>query len=465
MVVFLVIASVLGVFGWLVYQNMESNKQSDIVRKDLINLESIGYGLYKYGNETGKFPEGKGVEGLNVLLDNGYLTYHESEQMLISPLFTSGASGLNNSELNVDYAYVGAGIEKLDGNQASTTIIAFTKPYNANGTINVLYSNIIVESVKVSGKNCVEILYELNNTSPKQLEAAQAIDDRHLNGAELPKIKISDNLKQNTYTIKAPFLKYANLDGLAEGSADAQERQKTYAQDLPLELSLNKTHMTFRLIPAGEFNMSNDSEAGTPGYVFFANSFYMAKFEVTQAQWKQVMGQNNNPSYFKNSGNAVPVDSVTWGDCQRFIQALEDLEGLERGTLQLPLPKQWEYACRAGTTTKFYTGDGIADLDKAGWFEGVSASKTHQVGQLVPNAWGLYDMHGNVLEYCKKAYDKEQAGRGSSEAFNYSDIFFLSRGGSWSSSYKSCSADSKSFSHEDFKDANNGFRLVLLIRK
>ncbi|MDO4575234.1 MAG: formylglycine-generating enzyme family protein [Planctomycetia bacterium] len=162
----------------------------------------------------------------------------------------------------------------------------------------------------------------------------------------------------------------------------------------------------FRWCPAGCFMMgSPSSELGrdddeTQHRVTLTKGFWMLETEVTQAMWESVMG--DNPSYFK--GSNLPVEKVSWDDCQKFCQKLRS-QGLN---VQLPTEAQWEYACRAGTTTPFSFGSTL-NGDKANCdgnypygasTEGTYLKKTAPVGSYSPNAWGLYDMHGNVYEWC-----------------------------------------------------------------
>ncbi|MCG2661069.1 MAG: SUMF1/EgtB/PvdO family nonheme iron enzyme [Kiritimatiellae bacterium] len=174
-------------------------------------------------------------------------------------------------------------------------------------------------------------------------------------------------------------------------------------------------------IPSGEFMMGSPSSEMERGEnelqhkVVLTKGFWMGKYEVTQEQWQQVM--RNNPSRFK--GVDVPVNSVTWNDCQQFITKLNALISARNIYFALPTEAEWEYACRAGTTSRFYTGDSDSDLDRAGWYAGnsggithprtgwyagSSGGITHPVGRKQPNAWGLYDMHGNVREWCADWY-------------------------------------------------------------
>ena len=147
--------------------------------------------------------------------------------------------------------------------------------------------------------------------------------------------------------------------------------------------------------PESEDGGSNDE---TLHRVALTKGYWLGKYEVTQRQWESVMGEN--PSYFKGADR--PVDNVSWKDCQRFI-AKVDAEARRQfgGGARLPTEAEWEYACRAGTTGR-YGGNG--NLDDMGWYDGNSRSETHPVGQKRTNAWGFYDMHGNVCEWCSDWY-------------------------------------------------------------
>ncbi|MCH2209600.1 MAG: formylglycine-generating enzyme family protein [Lentisphaerales bacterium] len=226
--------------------------------------------------------------------------------------------------------------------------------------------------------------------------------------------------KQNSFSVGSNFklsdsievvseASFTSLEGLAEGSRKAQELQKKASKKFPLEINLKKTGIIFRLIPSGDFTMENpSSEDGSDDEDqqrdSIEESFYLGKFEVTQEQWQQVMG--NNPSHFKSSDSGLPVEQVSWVDCQEFIAKLEVLEGLPKGCLNLPTQAQWEYACRAGTK-----GDFAGDLDSVAWFKDNSDARTHRVGQKKANAWGFYEMHGNVWEWCLDWYSSDREKR------------------------------------------------------
>lgn len=178
------------------------------------------------------------------------------------------------------------------------------------------------------------------------------------------------------------------------GAANAQDSTIT-----------NSIGMKLVLIPAGSFMMGSDSnfeECGqneTPRHkIVISNSFYLGQYEVTQEQWVAVMGAN--PSKFKAKEN--PVEQISWDEAQLFISNLNKKEGTDR--YRLPTEAEWEYACRAGSETPYYFGDDKNSMVKYGWYDANSEAHSHPVGQLEPNAWGLYDMHGNVWEWCLDWY-------------------------------------------------------------
>ena len=183
----------------------------------------------------------------------------------------------------------------------------------------------------------------------------------------------------------------------------------------------------------------------------------LGKYEVTQRQWKAVMG--NNPSRFK--GDDRPVESISWNDVQAFIRTLNAQGG--EGTYRLPTEAEWEYAVRAGMTTAYSFGNDPEQLGKYAWYDSNSGRKTHPVGQLKPNAWGLYDMHGNVWEWVEDDWHKNYASahndgrawintpRGASRVI---------RGGSWNNDAQHCRAALRFNFAPDVRAYDLGFRLA-----
>ncbi len=232
---------------------------------------------------------------------------------------------------------------------------------------------------------------------------------------------------------------------------------------------VNSIGMKFMLIPAGSFMMGiPSSEQGRESderrhKVTLTKGFYMGVTEVTQSQWKAIMG--NNPSNFK--GDNLPVEQVSWNDCREFIRKLNRQEGGNK--YRLPTEAEWEYACRAGTTTPFFTG-GCISTDQAnyngnypmpGCSKGMYRKKTIEVASFSPNAWGLYDMHGNVWEWCEDWYEKNYpSGNVTDPAGPSSGSDRVLRGGSWSSFARYLRSADRSGLDPGGRCSNFGFRVV-----
>ncbi len=164
-----------------------------------------------------------------------------------------------------------------------------------------------------------------------------------------------------------------------------------------------QVEMKFRWIPSGKFMRGDERIANTKPVrgITISNGFWMAETECTQAQWRAVMKERPEPSKWK--GDNLPVEQVSALDADEFCVALGKLAGKP---MRLPTEAEWEYACRAGTTTEYYIGDGEDALKKVGWYVGNSGTKMHPVGQMDANKWGLRDMHGNVWEWCQDDWDE-----------------------------------------------------------
>ena len=217
--------------------------------------------------------------------------------------------------------------------------------------------------------------------------------------------------------------------------------------------------MDLVLIRPGSFKMGSEkSDDEKPVHeVTITKPFYIGKHEVTQEQWEAAM--DGNPSYFKGKTN--PVERVSWTDCQGFLKKLKPkLTGLSPG---LPTEAEWEYACRAGSTTAYCFGDNDKDLGDYAWYNPNSNNRTHPVGKKKPNAWGLYDMHGNLSEWCRDWYDKAYYAESPKEdpAGLATGSGRVLRGGSWRRDAAYC----RSASRYDYGPANqgdsSGFRVVL----
>ncbi len=211
-------------------------------------------------------------------------------------------------------------------------------------------------------------------------------------------------------------------------------------------------------VKGGTFTMGGTSEQGSdaesnekPTHSVTLSDYYIGKFEVTQKLWKAVMG--SNPSYFK--GDNLPVENVSWNDAQEFIRKLNQQTGQN---FRLPTEAEWEYAARGGNKSRGYKYSGSNSIDDVAWYTSNSGSKTHQVGTKSPNELGIYNMSGNVWEWCLDWYgnyssasqtDPMGPGSGSGRVF---------RGGSWGTN---CRVSDRNYSTPGRRGSGLGFRVVL----
>jgi formylglycine-generating enzyme required for sulfatase activity len=224
-------------------------------------------------------------------------------------------------------------------------------------------------------------------------------------------------------------------------------------------------------IPAGAFLMgSPNNEAGRedregPQHRVTLSTFWMSKFQITQAQWQAIMG--TNPSSFKGSLQ-LPVESVSWDEANTFCLKLSLKTGK---TYRLPSEAEWEYACRAGTTTPFYFGETITpelvnydgNYNYAAGPKGVYREKTTPVGSFPPNDFGLFDMHGNVWEWCADVWHDNYHGAptdGSVWETGGDHSYRLLRGGSWYAYAVWCRAAHRHVGTPDSRDDSIGLRVV-----
>lgn len=175
-------------------------------------------------------------------------------------------------------------------------------------------------------------------------------------------------------------------------------------------------------------------------------NYAIGKYEVTQGQWKAIMG--SNPSRFSGCGDDCPVESVSWDDAQDYIRRLNAKTGKQ---YRLPTEAEWEHACHAGSQQEYCGGD---DLDNVGWWDGNSGNQTHPVGQKRANAWGLYDMSGNVAEFTQSCW---QGACGKGEQLR------VTRGGQWCGFWRLARAAVRGKGFRSVREYYNGFRLARML--
>ena len=302
--------------------------------------------------------------------------------------------------------------------------------------------------------NCSKTILGLNNTSTYEF-AVTAID----------KVKGESGLSYNVQVTPAEQKESPSVK--SPPAVPMHQNLKAGLSEAPKEkLFTNKFGMEFVLIQPGTFTMglpSSDQKIA-PHQVTLTEGFHIQKAEITQGQWKRVMG--GNPSFFKECGNNCPVEQVSWIEVQQFINKLNSTEKTVK--YRLPTEAEWEYACRAGNPSPFAFGDCLTteEANYNGNFpfmkceKGIFRERTVSSEALSPNAWGLKGMHGNVWEWCQDWLGKYTSGPVTNPKGPPSGEFRVIRGGGWNSYAASCRSGNRSGIRPTEYFANLGFRLV-----
>ena len=324
---------------------------------------------------------------------------------------------------------------------AELKLTAAVKEANADGVID---PNEVVQLLQL-----VNAYLELNPRHEKIRSLFQQLIDRV--------DKTPSAYREHLASAKMP----ANVIEKFSSQVLAQLPPQVLSQLPPLVLAqlppmVNTIGMQLKLLPAGNFVMGDGSASHE---VTLTRPFYMGVTEVTQEHYQRVMGAN--PSKFKGAKN--PVETVNWDDAVSFCKKLSEMpkEKAAGREYRLPTEAEWEYACRAGSTTSYSFGDSAELIGEYAWFEENAGNETHPVGEKKPNGWGLYDMHGNVWEWCQDWYadyspdastDPHGPNRGTSR---------VDRGGSWGNDAADCRAAYRGSLGPTRRAARRGFRLAL----
>jgi len=254
------------------------------------------------------------------------------------------------------------------------------------------------------------------------------------------------------------------------GIPSKSQSNPSEVRDLPK--ITNSIGMKLALIPKGTFMMgSPESEEGrkqdeTEHEVTISNDYYLGVTEVTQGQYEKLMGTNS--SYFR--GNKIkgrssnhPVDGISWLDAVEFCKKLSELPEEKAGgrVYRLPTEAEWEYACRAGSKSAYSFGESSESLGDYAWFEDNSNGQTHPVGEKKANAWGLYDMQGNVWEWCSDCYDEYPKAAVSDPTGPKEGLQRVNRGGGWINVAANCRSALRSGPLPSFRFDFFGFRVAL----
>jgi formylglycine-generating enzyme required for sulfatase activity len=241
-----------------------------------------------------------------------------------------------------------------------------------------------------------------------------------------------------------------------ENKPDEQRPSKPSSEVIIQRLINNMVH-----VEGGTFTMGATSEQGSdafkdekPAHQVTLSSFSIGKYEVTQEEWQAVMG--GDPSSFK--GSKRPVESVSWNDCQEFIRKLNTMTGKR---FRLPTEAEWEYAARGGNKSIGYKYAGSDNLDRVAWYDKNSGSKTHDVGQKSPNELGVYDMSGNVWEWCADWYGSYSSNSQTNPSGPSSGSYRVYRGCSWGSNARYCWVSRRDNRSPGYSFNSLGLRLAL----
>lgn len=222
-----------------------------------------------------------------------------------------------------------------------------------------------------------------------------------------------------------------------------------------LSAELNKLINNMVYVSGGTFIMGGDESSDqTPTHSVTLSSYYICKYEVTQALWRAVMG--SNPSKFK--GDNLPVEQVSWNDCQTFINRLNNYTGRN---FRLPTEAEWEFAARGGNYSRHYKYSGSNYISDVAWYCDNSGNRTHPVGTKQANELGLYDMSGNVWEWCSDRYGSYSSYSQSNPTGATSGFGRVERGGNWCGLARYCCSSHRSYYAPGNSNRGLGLRLVL----
>ena len=275
-----------------------------------------------------------------------------------------------------------------------------------------------------------------------------------------------DEKKDGVLTVSKEFRKRPTKDFKVEKLlADGKELKNNMCTGLggeELEFEVGSCRFKMIRVEGGSFEMGATSEQGSdandwekPVHRVTLSGYYIGMCEVTQELWEAVMG--SNPSCFKGKNN--PVESVSYNDCQEFIKRLNSLTGKN---FRLPTEAEWEYAARGGNQSHHYKYSGSNNIDDVAWYTKNSDSETHRVGTKSPNELGIYDMSGNVWEWCSDRYGSYSSGSQTNPQGPASGTNRVLRGGSWFNFARYCRVSFRNNIAPSYRFNNNGLRLALV---
>ncbi len=354
------------------------------------------------------------------------------------------------------------GVDKLESNRTYVLTLVGNSQQQAlqSQTLTIRYSpsiaTVLVDNKMINGSNGVA-----QTTLPVGQHSYIVFCNGYESEEGMVKLKASapSNL-QITLTKEATATQQSNVSQPAVAQRHVVQAPVTNGDNISIPVK-DGISIDMVRVEAGTFTMGATPEMENPWdgekpthQVTLTNDYYIGKYEVTQALWQAVM--SNNPSYFK--GDNLPVEKVSWNDCQEFISKLNTITGK---TFRLPTEAEWEYAARGGKKSKGYQYSGSNNLSDVAWYEDNSGNKTHAVGSKQANELGIYDMSGNVWEWCQDWYGKYSSSSQTNPTGANSGSNRVRRGGGWGGNAWICRSSYRYSYAPGFSNDSLGLRLVL----
>ena len=403
------------------------------------------------------------------------LMKHGNETWVYMPQGSRQLKLLTQNYLPVMVTFADYGVEKLVSNR--TYVLVMTKPMNSVGqqkqTLTIRYSpssaTVLVDNKMVRGNNGVA-----KTTLPVGQHSFVVACDGYESEEGMVKLKASAPSNLQIMLSKEAVAEVSNVNDAVQSIPSTSPSQSTtiisdnssstFVTSGAREISIPvKKGISIEMVKveAGIFMMGATSEMKNPysdekpvHQVILSNDYYMGKYEVTQALWQTVMG--SNPSYFK--GDNLPIEQVSWNDCQEFISKLNGITGRK---FRLPTEAEWEYAARGGKQSNGYQYSGSSNISDVAWYEDNSGSTTHPVGTKQANELGIFDMSGNVYEWCQDWYGSYVGSPQTNPTGANSGSYRVFRGGSWRYELDFCRLSCRYSHTPSTRGSSLGFRLAL----
>ena len=433
-----------------------------------------------------------------VMIDNQPYTLQEGAMMIVLPNgrynYTVSAAGYHSESSN--FTVAGSKVEKQITLRADNTTVTLTAPDNAEIWINgtkrgigswsgVLTSGTYIFEARKEGHKSSRLTKTISSTPASQsytlpaptpitgaltITSVPLMAEVSLDGTPAGRTPLDlKNIITGGHLVtisKAGYNTYSESVVISEGktttlNATLSKLSTTTATTATTTAQAATPNIEMVFVKGGTFTMGATAEQGSdassnekPTHSVKLSDFYIGKYEVTQAQWKAVMG--TNPSNWK--GDNLPVENVSWNDIQEFIKKLNAQTGKK---YRLPTEAEWEYAARGGNLSKGYKYSGSNSISNIAWYDANSNKMTHIVGQKSPNELGIYDMSGNVWEWCQDWLGNYNSSFQTNPTGPSSGSYRVLRGGSWSYIARTCRVSIRGYSKPADRYNRHGFRLAL----